>query len=146
MPALVAPHDLHGGVLVLEQAPVETLVADRHRPRVAHDVLDLTEVSTEGDLLLVRQRLVGEDLPLSELAKHPKVIESVRSGLMSHNQQHPNAASRIARVKLQSTPPQSDSGEITEKGYINQNKAQTLRQADVDALYGTTYSGDVIIL
>ena len=92
------------------------------------------------------QRLVGEDLPLDQLAKHPKVIDSVRSGLASHNQQHPNAASRIARVLLQATPPQADAGEITEKGYINQNKAQSLRSEDVSKLYDARPEGGVIIL
>ena len=92
------------------------------------------------------QRLVGEDLPLDQLAKHPKVIDSVRTGLASHNQQHPNAASRIARVLLQATPPQADAGEITEKGYINQNKAQSLRSEDVSKLYDARPEGGVIIL
>ncbi|MHA7899681.1 MAG: feruloyl-CoA synthase [Henriciella sp.] len=92
------------------------------------------------------QRLVGEDLPLSELSQHPKVIDTVKAGLEAHNRQHPNAASRIARVILQTTPPQADSGEITEKGYINQNKAQQLRAEDVEKLYAARVSGDVIIL
>lgn len=92
------------------------------------------------------QRLVGEDLSLEQLVQHPKVIESVRAGLSSHNQQHPNAANRIARIVLQSTPPQADAGEITEKGYINQNKAQTLRSEDVSRLYDAHAEGGVIIL
>jgi len=92
------------------------------------------------------QRLVGEALPMSDLAKHPDVIEAVRAGLQSHNKQHPNAAGRIARVLLQATPPQSDAGEITEKGYINQNKAQSLRSEDVKKLYDTRISSAVIVL
>ena len=74
------------------------------------------------------------------------MIETVKAGIEAHNRQHPNAASRIARVILQATPPQADSGEITEKGYINQNKAQQLRAEDVDKLYAARSSGDVIIL
>ncbi len=92
------------------------------------------------------QRLVGESLTLSELAKHPKVLEAVSSGLAQHNATHPNAASRIARVILQDTPPQSDAGEITEKGYINQNKAQALRADDVERLYSARIASDIIIL
>ena len=92
------------------------------------------------------QRLVGETLTLGDLIEHPDVIEAVRSGLANHNAQNPNAASRIARVILQSTPPQADAGEITEKGYINQNKAQTLRADAVEQLYSTPHTNGVIIV
>ncbi|MEM9841100.1 MAG: AMP-binding protein, partial [Pseudomonadota bacterium] len=92
------------------------------------------------------QRLVGDALPLSALVSHPKVIDAIRAGLGAHNKQHPNAANRIARIKLQETPPQADAGEITEKGYINQNKAQLLRRADVDQLYNDPRANAVIIL
>ena len=92
------------------------------------------------------QRLVGEPLPLASLIEHPKVIDAVRSGLSAHNAAHPNAASRIAKIVLQPTPPQADAGEITEKGYINQNKAQTLRAAEVSKLYDARICDDVIVL
>ena len=92
------------------------------------------------------QRLVGDSLSLDELAVHPKVVAAVRDGLSAHNSAHPNAAGRIARVLLQTTPPQADAGEITEKGYINQNKAQTLRASDVEALYAGSNPERVIIL
>ncbi|MEM9053941.1 MAG: feruloyl-CoA synthase [Pseudomonadota bacterium] len=92
------------------------------------------------------QRLVGDSLDLATLSTHPKVVEVVRTGLEQHNLAHPNAAGRIARVILQATPPQSDAGEITEKGYINQNKAQSLRADDVERLYSARNTGDVIIL
>ena len=92
------------------------------------------------------QRLVGEDLPLNELTQHPQIIAAVCEGLQAHNQAHPNAASRIARICLQSTPPQADAGEITEKGYINQNKAQALRAQSVEALYAPSPGGEILIL
>ena len=92
------------------------------------------------------QRLVGDSLSLDDLARHPKVVAAVREGLSAHNSAHPNAAGRIARVLLQATPPQADAGEITEKGYINQNKAQTLRATEVEALYTSSSSERVIIL
>ncbi|NQY95550.1 MAG: feruloyl-CoA synthase [Henriciella sp.] len=91
-------------------------------------------------------RLTGEDVPLSDLIENPIVVEAVRTGLEKHNAQNPNAASRIARVLLQPTPPQADSGEITEKGYINQNKAQALRGADVERLYSEASAPGLIVL
>ncbi|MEM7330170.1 MAG: feruloyl-CoA synthase [Pseudomonadota bacterium] len=92
------------------------------------------------------QRLVGEPLSMADLISHPKVIAAVSGGIAAHNQKNPNAASRIARILLQPTPPQADAGEITEKGYINQNKAQSLRAADVSRLYDVHYSDDIITL
>jgi feruloyl-CoA synthase len=92
------------------------------------------------------QRLVDADLPMQDLVAHPDIIGAVRTGLQSHNKTHPNAAARIARILLQPTPPQADAGEITEKGYINQNKAQTLRADDVQKLYAATPPENVIIL
>jgi len=92
------------------------------------------------------QRLVGESLSMDQLIDHPDVIEAIRSGLQKHNATHPNAASRIARILLQPTPPQADAGEITEKGYINQNKAQTLRGDDVQRLYSDGITEGVIVL
>lgn len=92
------------------------------------------------------QRLIGESLPLDQLVAHPRVVQAVRDGLEQHNRAHPNAASRIARVMLMPTPPQADAGEITEKGYINQGKAQTLRQKDVERLYSTSDTAGIIIL
>lgn len=83
------------------------------------------------------QRHIGETLPLSELCRHPEVIASVRVGLQAHNQQYPNASARIARIVLQDTQPQADLGEITEKGYINQNKVQSIRADQVDLLYSS---------
>jgi feruloyl-CoA synthase len=92
------------------------------------------------------ERLVGEKLPLSEMIEHPKVVDAVRSGLAQHNASNPNAANRIARVLLQPTQPQPDAGEITEKGYINQNKAQTLRQTEVEHLYSDGITSRLIVL
>jgi len=81
------------------------------------------------------RRLVGEDLPLAELVNHPAVHVRIREGLRAHNKAHPNVSARVARVLLQATPPLADNGEITEKGYINQSRTQTLRQDEVERLY-----------
>ena len=83
---------------------------------------------------------------MHQMIAHPAVLEAVRTGLEKHNAQNPNAANRIARILLQSTPPQADSGEITEKGYINQNKAQSLRHKDVERLYSHGNAPGLIVL
>lgn len=91
-------------------------------------------------------RLIGRKLPLSDLIQSPDVVAAIRDGLSKHNARHPNAAGRISRILLQPTPPQSDAGEITEKGYINQNKVQALRENDVNRLYSDGITTGIIDL
>ncbi len=90
------------------------------------------------------QRHVGEALSLEELVHHPRVTEAVREGIARHNASHPNAAARVRRVCLQSVPPRADDGEITEKGYINQRKAQELRAGDVARLFAKVCPNDIL--
>ncbi|WOR14233.1 feruloyl-CoA synthase [Hyphomonas sp. FCG-A18] len=92
------------------------------------------------------QRLVGENLSLSDLVTNQTVRESVEAGIAKHNAANPNAAARIGAILLQDTPPQADAGEITEKGYINQNKAQSLRAGAVTSLYEATLTSDKICI
>lgn len=92
------------------------------------------------------QRLVGENLSLSDLVANQTVRESVEAGIAKHNAANPNASARIGAILLQDTPPQADAGEITEKGYINQNKAQSLRAGAVTSLYEATLSSDKICI
>lgn len=81
------------------------------------------------------QRLIGAPLSLLELAVHADVIAAVQAGLMQYNLENPKPSARIKRFLLLKDAPQVDAGEITEKGYINQNKAQTLRRESVSRLY-----------
>ncbi|MEM6667222.1 MAG: feruloyl-CoA synthase, partial [Pseudomonadota bacterium] len=81
------------------------------------------------------QRSVGEALALEQLCHHPKVIEAIANGIQAYNRANPNAARNISAISLQSDPPRAESGEITEKGYINQSKVQSLRAEAVAALY-----------
>jgi len=90
------------------------------------------------------QRCTGESMDLSGLSTHPKVVEAVANGIEAYNRAHPNGAQRIAAISLQSTPPRPESGEITEKGYINQSRVQALRAEAVDVLYSDRESGAVI--
>jgi feruloyl-CoA synthase len=90
------------------------------------------------------QRHVGETLSLAELVRHPKIIDAVCRGLAKHNADHPKPSARIERIILQATPPRADSGEITEKGYLNQGRVQDLRREDVDALYSPLSREDIL--
>lgn len=81
------------------------------------------------------RRLVGEDLSLSELILHPKVTDRVIEGVRLYNQKYPKSSSRVSRVLLQAKQPQEELGEVTEKGYLNQSKVQSLRRREVENLY-----------
>jgi feruloyl-CoA synthase len=92
------------------------------------------------------QRLVGEALPLAELAHHPKVIVAVKEGLQKHNAANPKPSARIARILLQESPPQADAGEITEKGYMNQGRTLDLRKDQVEMLYASSVFDAVVTI
>ena len=83
---------------------------------------------------------------MENLALHPDIIKNVRQGLLEHNKSHPNASARVSRILLQASPPDADSGEITEKGYINQSRVLSRRADQVDRLYADPPGNDVIVL
>ncbi|MEM0985361.1 MAG: feruloyl-CoA synthase [Pseudomonadota bacterium] len=90
------------------------------------------------------QRHVGEPLLLPELISHPAILSAVEAGIAKYNADNPFPSARIARVRLQATAPRPDTGEITEKGYINQARVQTLRARDVDALFAAVPAADIL--
>jgi len=84
------------------------------------------------------QRMVGENLSLPELVCHPGVIAKIRESMSLYNASNPKVSARIARVLLQASPLQADTGEITEKGYVNQSRVQELRKPQIDCLYSSS--------
>jgi len=76
---------------------------------------------------------------------HPAVRETVRKGLAAHNAAYPSSSTAIARALLLTEPPDVESGEITDKGYINQRGALERRAADVEALYAEPPGEAVIV-
>ena len=90
------------------------------------------------------RRRTGRNVELDELATDETVRQAVKEGLQAYNRQHPNSAQRIARILLEKDMPKADAGEITEKGYINQGRVQSLRADEVERLYTTPYDDEVI--
>lgn len=66
---------------------------------------------------------------------HPSLRAHVASGLRTLHQQAPASSTHAARALLLLEPPSIDSGEITDKGYINQRAVLGHRAKHVDALY-----------
>jgi feruloyl-CoA synthase len=90
------------------------------------------------------RRKTGRNVGLDELAGDETVRSAVKAGLESYNKANPNAAKRVSRILLQKDQPRADAGEITEKGYINQGRVQSLRANEVSRLYGARPDDEII--
>jgi feruloyl-CoA synthase len=90
--------------------------------------------------------LIGRQLPVADLARHPAVREHVRRALAQWNAGHRGSSERIARATILSDAPSIDANEITDKGYINQRLARERRAADVDRLFAVEPDEQVIVI
>ena len=79
-------------------------------------------------------------------AHDPAVIAAVREGLERFNAQAKGGGGRIARTLILADEAHAASGEITDKGYINQALARARRAADVARLFAQTPDPDIIAL
>jgi feruloyl-CoA synthase len=85
------------------------------------------------------------------LFANPKVsaadcAAAVREGLMRLNRQAGGSAARVARALVLDEPPHAASGEITDKGYINQALARARRASDVERLFADPPGPEVLVL
>ncbi len=88
---------------------------------------------------LAAAQLTGEQHPAAGHSPAPLDDPRVRAYLaksLATLNAGAGSSRRIERLMLLSDPPQLDTGEITDKGYINQRACLTSRAADVAALYG----------
>jgi feruloyl-CoA synthase len=88
--------------------------------------------------------LDGESSPADVLA-HPKVAETFSGLLAGFNKGAAGSSGRFARVLLMDDPPSLDSGELTDKGSINQRAVLASRPALIEELYADTPSRRVIV-
>jgi feruloyl-CoA synthase len=72
--------------------------------------------------------------------------EAIRAGLARLNASARGGAARIARALILTDQPDPGSGEITDKGYINQALARERRAADVERLYADPLDQHVLRL
>jgi feruloyl-CoA synthase len=86
-----------------------------------------------------------DEVPLAELIRRSEVRGRLREGLEAHNAVSPASSRRIARVLLLADPPSIQTGEITDKGYVNQRAVLDRRAAEVERLYETGID-EVIVL
>ena len=73
------------------------------------------------------------------------IRDAVRTGLRRLNQQAGGGAARIGRALILGDQPHGPSGEVTDKGYINQALARSRRASDIERLFAETPDGDLIV-
>jgi feruloyl-CoA synthase len=73
-----------------------------------------------------------------------RIEAAVRSGLMAFNGKARGSGNRVARALILPDPPDAGAGEITDKGYIAQSLARSLRAAAVARLFADPVPSDVL--
>jgi feruloyl-CoA synthase len=81
----------------------------------------------------------------SEVLLHPNVREKFSTLLAAFNAVAGGSSRRVARIILMDDPPSLDSGELTDKGSINQRAVLALRADMVEELYAETPTPRTII-
>jgi len=89
---------------------------------------------------------LDEDVAPEVLLQHPALDAFLRQALTQLNSEQQGSSTRIARIMLMSESPDSDAGEITDKGYINQRAALQRRKELVEMLYAQRPGPGVIVL
>ncbi len=91
------------------------------------------------------RRLLGaEPEPDGDLLAHPALGELLAAALAGHNDTAGSSA-RVERLLVMAQPASLDSGEITDKGYVNQREVLARRAALVDLLYADPPPAGVIV-
>jgi feruloyl-CoA synthase len=83
------------------------------------------------------RKLLGRDVQpagAGDLVADPDLLRLLADALARHNDSHGSAA-RIERLLILGRPAALDTGEVTDKGYVNQRRVLAERAALVDLLY-----------
>ncbi|MGE0154187.1 MAG: AMP-binding protein [Reyranellaceae bacterium] len=107
---------------------------------------DYVAIMAWPSILACRQLVGDEKMPVEELVRQPKVIETLRAGLRKHNAENPGSSFQVRRALFLTEPASIDGNELTDKGYINQRATLERRAALVEALYAEPPGSDVIVI
>ena len=88
---------------------------------------------------------LGEAARDAEVLLHPSVRQEFSALLAAFNKTAGGSSRRFARILLMDDPPSLDSGELTDKGSINQRAVLALRAEMVEELYAETPSARTIL-
>lgn len=78
------------------------------------------------------------------LNAHPAVRGAITDAIAAFNKSHPSSSERICRAVLLDQPPSLATGEMTDKGTINQALVRRLRADQVSAMFASPLSPNVI--
>jgi feruloyl-CoA synthase len=70
----------------------------------------------------------------------------VAEKLKAFNANAGGSSRKVGRFRMLTTPPSLDTGEITDKGYVNQRTTQDVRAAEVASLFAAELAPGVVQL
>ena len=94
----------------------------------------VTDILTGLNAAEARELLGSEPQPQGELIVHEIVHRTIAQALARHNATA-GSATRVERLAVLARPADLDTGEITDKGYVNQRQVLIQRSALVELLY-----------
>lgn len=88
---------------------------------------------------------VGLLLYPNPMLPRDQIEAAVRAGLVTHNARAKGSGGKVTRAFVLTQPPDPNSGEITDKGYIAQSLARTRYAASVARLFANPAPHDVMV-
>lgn len=101
-----------------------------------HDHDEIGFLVFPNEMACRRLAQAGEDVPLADVLASDAVRGHVKKGLAALKAAGGGSSRYAARARLMAVPPNPDTGEITDKAYLNQRQILANRAGDVEALQG----------
>ncbi|HUH87670.1 MAG TPA: AMP-binding protein [Pusillimonas sp.] len=111
------------------------------RPCIADVVLAAPNQHELGAMLFIdfnrvrKQFAECAEMSNADICRHAPLKTLIEQGVQQYNARFPGSSTRIARAILLDSPPDVDTGEITDKGHINQRGVLKLREPAMQRLY-----------
>ena len=126
--------------------PLRARIIAAGAPYVQDAVITGLNMNEVGALLFTTPRVralcpLPDSAPLSEVLQHPSTVAFFQELLNTLARQATGSANRVSRLLVMSEPPSIDSGEVTDKGSINQRAVLKQRHERVQAMYAGTANG-----
>lgn len=126
--------------------PLRARIIAAGAPYVQDAVITGLNMNEVGALLFTTPRVralcpLPDSAALSEVLQHPSTVAFFQELLNTLARQATGSANRVTRLLVLSEPPSIDSGEVTDKGSINQRAVLKQRHAWVQAMYAGTANG-----
>ncbi|MEK0432024.1 MAG: hypothetical protein RL700_231 [Pseudomonadota bacterium] len=126
--------------------PLRARIIAAGAPYVQDAVITGLNMNEVGALLFTTPRVralcpLPDSAALTEVLQHPSTVAFFQELLNTLARQATGSANRVSRLLVMSEPPSIDSGEVTDKGSINQRAVLKQRHERVQAMYAGTANG-----